>query len=159
MTALGDGLGRVFNVIATATGADVPLTRATCVTFIAADPGSGDQVLTFTQTDSTGVLAEAPLNIFLAPTSEHPENLNSRIHAGPDIGGGWVEKARTADAVFTNADTTNDTVVITVRAEQLSDGYDRVQCTLTSGGGSLLALQHDLTVQRKPSNLASSLVA
>lgn len=156
MTALGDGLGRVFNVIHEATGLDVPLTRNTCVSYVSF-LAAGTQALTFTQTDSTGVLAEIPLAIFQVPTSERPDNLNSRIHAGPGVGGGWVEKARTADAVFTNADATNDTVVITVRAEQLSDGYDQVQCTAPSG--TVVALLHDLTVQRRPTNLASSLVA
>lgn len=156
MTALGDGLGRVFNVIAAASGLDVPLTRATAVSFVSF-LDAGTQALTFTQTDSTGANAEIPLPIFQVPTSERPDNLNSRINAGPGVGGGWVEKARTADAVFTNADATNDNVVITVRAEQLADGYDRVQCTAATG--TCVAIIHDLTVQRKPGNLASSLVA
>ena len=80
----------------------------------------------------------------------------SRIYAGPAVGGTWVEKAATADSVFTNADATNDNVVITVRAEQLSDGYDRVQCTAATG--TCVAVLHDLTVQRGPANLQSSLV-
>lgn len=154
MAATGDGLGRVFNTIYSASGLDVPLTKAAAVTFVSF-LDAGTQALTFTQTDSTGVNSEIDLEIFTfggvaAPAGE------SRIYAGPAVGGGWVEKAATADSVFTNADATNDVVVITVRAEQLSDGYDRVQCTAATG--TCVAILHELAVQRKPGNLQSSLV-
>lgn len=152
MTALGDGLGRVFNVVHEASGLDIPLTRATAVSFVSF-LAAGTQALTFTQTDSTGVLSEIDLNIFL----QDPANLGSRVYAGPGVGGGWVAKTPGDNNVFTNADATNDAVVITVRAEQLTDGYDRVQCTAATG--TCIAIIHELTVQRRPSNLASSLVA
>jgi hypothetical protein len=156
MTAVGDGLGRVFNVIHEATGLNVPLTQGTAVSFVSF-LAAGTQALTFTQTDSTGTNSETDLDVFVAATDAHPENLNSRIHAGPGVGGGWVEKAPTADNVFTNNDATNDTVVITIRAEQLTDGYDSVQCTAATG--TCVAILHDLSVQRRPGNLKSSMVA
>lgn len=157
MAARGEGLGRVFNVIHEASGLDIPLTQGTAVSFVSF-LAAGTQALTFTQTDSTGVNSEADLNIFTAGTNAvSPDNLASRVHAGPGVGGTWVEKAATDDNVFTNADATNDTVVITVRAEQLSDGYDRVQCTAATG--TCVAILHDLVVQRKPGNLKSSLTA
>ena len=95
------------------------------------------------------------LNIF----SQDPANLGSRVHAGPGVGGGWVEKDDGSDANAFNltTDATNDTLVITVRAEQLADGYDQVQCTASAG--TCVAIIHDLLVQRKPENLRSSLVA
>ena len=151
MASRGEGLGRVFNVIYSASGLDVPLTKATAVMFVSF-LDAGTQALTFTQTDSTGVNSEIDLNIF----SQDPENLGSRVHAGPAVGGTWVEKDDGSDAnAFTNADATNDTVAITVRAEQLADGYDRVQCTAATG--TCVAIIHDLVVQRKPGNLQSSL--
>jgi hypothetical protein len=151
MASRGEGLGRVFNVIYSASGLDVPLTKATAVTFVSF-LDAGTQALTFTQTDSTGVNSEIDLNIF----SQDPENLGSRVHAGPAVGGTWVEKDDGSDVnAFTNADATNDTVAITVRAEQLADGYDRVQCTAATG--TCVAIIHDLVVQRKPGNLQSSL--
>lgn len=157
MASRGEGLGRVFNVIHQASGLDVPLTKAAAVSFVSF-VATGDQVLTFTQTDSTGVNAEIDLEIFTFGGVTAPAT-PSRIHAGPGVGGGWVAKAATADSVFTNADATNDQVVITVRAEQLSDGYDRVQCTVSGGAGSTcIAVIHDLAVQRKPANFQSSLV-
>lgn len=155
MASTGDGLGRVFNVVYQASGLDIPLTRNTAVSFVSF-LDAGTQALTFTQTDSTGVNSEADLEIFTFGGVTAPDG-ESRIYAGPGVGGGWVEKAATADSVFTNADATNDAVVITVRAEQLDDGYDRVQCTAATG--TCVAILHDLSVQRKPGNLQSSLTA
>jgi hypothetical protein len=152
--AHGEGLGRVFNVVYSASGLDIPLTRATAVSFVSF-LDAGTQALTFTQTDSRGINSEIDLNIF----NQDPANLGSRVHAGPAVGGTWVEKDDGADAnTYDNTtDATNDTVVITVRAEQLADGYDQVQCTAATG--TCVAIIHDLSVQRKPSNLRSSLVA
>lgn len=154
MAARGEGLGRIFNVIHQASGLDVPLTRASAVSFVSF-LDAGTQTLTFTQTDSRGVNSEIDLNIF----SQDPDNLGSRVHAGPGVGGTWVEKDDGSDANAFNltTDATNDTLVITVRAEQLADGYDQVQCT--AGTGTCIAIIHDLVEQRKPGNLRSSLVA
>src|SRR5690606_7739745 len=153
MTALGDGLGRVFNVIQTASGVSVPLTRNTCVSFVHAQPGTGTATLTFTQTDSKGVLSPIALNI---GTGNDPANLGSRQYVGPDVGGTWTAKAATSANVFTLGGATNDTGVVTVRAEQLATDY--VYVVGTASAGTLIAVIHDLTVQRRPSNLKSSLV-
>ena len=153
MASTGDGLGRVFNVIYSASGLDVPLTKGTAVTFLSF-LDAGTQALTFTQTDSTAVLSEIDLEIFTFGGVTAPAT-PSRIFAGPAVGGTWTAKAPTADSVFTLADATNDVVAITVRAEQLSDGYDRVQCTAATG--TCVAIIHDLVSQRKPTNLSSSL--
>lgn len=154
--ASGDGLGRVFNVIYSASGLNVPLTKAGAVTFLSF-LDAGTQALTFTQTDSTGVNSEIDLEIFTDSDTGLPASGVSRIYAGPAVGGGWVEKTTTDTNVYDNTtDATNDTVAITVRAEQLSDGYDQVQCTAATG--TCVALLHELHVQRKPSNLQSSLV-
>ena len=157
MAATGDGHGRVFNVVYSASGLDIPLTQGSAVTFVSFLE-AGTQALTFTQTDSTGVESEIDLNVFPAGTNAvSPDNLGSRVYAGAAVGGTWVEKAATDDNVFTNNDSTNDTVAITIRAEQLTDGYDRVQCTAATG--TCVAIIHDLLVQRKPGNLRSSLTA
>lgn len=142
------GLGRVFNVIFTASGLDIPLTQATAVSFIHSEPGTGTAVLTLTQTDSTGVLSEIDL--------DDPAEDNG-YYIGPDVGGTWTAKAQTSANTYTLGGATNDTGVITVSAAQLDNGYDRVQGTVTAG--SLVAIVHDLLVQRKPSNLRSSLLA
>lgn len=156
--ASGDGLGRVVNVIKTASGLDIPLTKAGAVTFVFGDAGTGAAIATVTQTDSTGVNSEADLNIFTV-AGVVGSNGESRAYVGPDVGGTWLENgaADFTDNTFDLSDeTTNDTGVFTVRAEQLSDGYDRVQVTVDTG--LCFAIIHDLHVQRKPTNLQSSLV-
>lgn len=151
--ASAGGLGRVFNVIHQASGLDIPLTKGTAVSFVSF-LDAGTHTLDFTQTDSTAVLSEIDLPVF----AQSPANLGSKIWAGAGVGGTWVDV--TASAVDANtadgADGTNDTYVVTIRAEQLTDGYDRVQCTASAG--TCIAIIHDLSVQRKPSNLQSSLV-
>jgi hypothetical protein len=157
--ASGDGLGRVLNVIKTASGLNVPLTRAGAATFVFGDAGTGAAIATVTQTDSTGVNSEIDLNIFTV-SGTVGSNGESRAYTGPDVGGVWLENgaADFADNTFDLSDeTTNDTGVFTVRSEQLSDGYDCVQVTVDTG--LCFAILHDLREQRKPQNLRSSLVA
>lgn len=159
MAATGDGLGRVLNVVKTASGVDIPLTNASAVTFVFGDAGTGAAVATVTQTDSTGTNSEADLNVFTV-SGVVGSNGESRAYVGPDVGGTWLENGA---AVFTDNtfdlsdETTNDTGVFTVRAEQLSDGYDQVQVTVDTG--TCTAIIHDLLVQRAPENLKSSIVA
>ena len=146
------GLGRVFNVIYTASGVSVPLTQGTAVTFLCADPGSGDATLTFTQTISGA--SSTALNI--GTQSAGQGNLGSIAYVGPDDGAtSWVQAAATSANVFTSGGATNDTLVVTVRAEQLADGYNCVVAT-AANGGTCVAIIHDLLVQRKPSNLRAA---
>lgn len=141
------GLGSTFNVIHEASGVDVPVSQAGAVSFVCF-LAAGTQTLTVTQTDSTGVNSE--IDIDLAD--------KFYAHKGPGVGGTWTALAATAGQnTVVNNDATNDTVVITVLASQLAAGYDRVQCTASSG--TCVAFVHDLHVMRKPSNLKSSLVA
>src|SRR3546814_14427228 len=63
-------------------------------------------------------------------------DLVSYAYVGPDVGGTWTQDgdAVFADNTFDLSDeTTNDTGVFTVRASQLSDGYDQVQVTVDTG--------------------------
>lgn len=159
MSMYGDGLGRVFNVIKTASGVNIPLNKAECVSFVFGDAGTGAAIATVTQTDSTGVNSEADLNVFTV-SGVAGANGVSHAYVGADTGGTWLEDGA---AVFTDNtfdlsdETTNDTGVFTVRGDQLSDGYDQVQVTVDTG--TCTAFIHDLKVQRKPTNLASSIVA
>jgi hypothetical protein len=152
-----DGLGTVLNVIKTASGLNVPLTQAGAVTFVFGDAGTGAAIATVTQTDSTGVESEADLNVFTVSGTKGTNGV-STLYVGPDVGGTWTELAATADnTADLSDDTTNDTGVFTVKAEQLSDGYDCVQVTVDTG--LCTAILHDLKVQRTPANLKSSLTA
>ena len=150
------GLGRVFNTVYSASAVSVPVTNGTAVSYMSF-LDAGTQALTFTQTDSKGINSPIALNLFTFGGTAPANGGQSLIYAGPNAGGTWTLKAPTAAAVFTNADATNDVVVITVRAEQLADGYDSVVCTAATG--TCVAVLHDLLVQRRPSNLKSSIVA
>ncbi|MGD2042040.1 MAG: hypothetical protein PVJ28_00200 [Acidimicrobiia bacterium] len=152
-----DGLGRVFNVIKTASGLDIPLTRAQAVTFVFGDAGTGAAIATVTQTDSTGTNSEADLNVFTVDGTAGSNGV-STLYVGPDVGGTWTALAATADnTADLSDDTTNDTGVFTVSAPQLSDGYDQVQVTVDTG--LCTAIVHDLKEKRSPANLKSSIVA
>lgn len=154
-----DGLGRLFNVIKTATTLNVPLSNAGAVTFVFGDAGTGAAIATVTQTDSRGINSEIDCNVFTV-NGTVGSNGESRAYVGPDVGGTWLENgaADFTDNTFDLSDeTTNDTGVFTVRASQLSDGYDCVQVTVDTG--LCFAIIHDLHVMRKPTNLKSSLVA
>lgn len=155
--ASGDGIGRVLNVVYTATGVDIPLSKAGAVTFLSF-LDAGTHTLTFTQTDSTGVNSEIDLNLFTISGVDGSNGV-SRIYVTPNAGGTWTEVTSSAssDNVADGADGTNDCYAVTVRADQLSDGYDQVQCTASSG--VVTAIVHDLDVQRTPANLQSSIVA
>lgn len=161
MSAVGSGLGRVLNVIKTASGLNIPLTNYGAVTFVFGDAGTGAAIATVTQTDSTGVNSEADLNVFTVSGTKGA-NGESLAYQGPDVGGTWAD-AESRGAVLTDNtfdlsdETTNDTGVFTVRADQLTDGYDQVQVTVDTG--LCFAILHDLKVQRKPANLKSSLTA
>jgi len=145
MTATGLGLGNVFNIVPTATTVTIPLTRAGSVAFICVDAGSGDQVLTMTELDSTAVNSEQALDV------------NFNAHNAPDIGGAWTFQAYVDDTVANTGGATNDTIYVDVQASQLSDGYDSVQCTVDAG--TCIAVIYDLAVKRTPPNLASNIVA
>lgn len=152
-----DGLGSVLNVVKTASGVNIPLTRAGAVTFVFGDAGTGAAIATVTQTDSTGTESEADLNVFTVSGTKGANGV-STLYVGPDVGGTWTELAATADnTADLSDDTTNDTGVFTVKAEQLSAGYDQVQVTVDTG--LCTAIIHDLKVQRTPANLKSSIVA
>lgn len=151
------GLGRVFNVIANASGVSIPLTAGTAVSFIHTQGGTGTATLTFTQTDSANansITLGVGTDDF---TTQGGLGKASPYYIGPDTGGTWALKAATSAAVFTLGGSTNDTGVVTVRAEQLAAGY--TYAVGTASAGTLIAVVHDLLVQRRPSNLKSSLTA
>lgn len=135
------GLGRVLNVVAEASGVHIPMKNAgaiTYVTFVAA----GTNTATIKQ--SVNGDSEAALDCDVYP------------HKGPGVGGTWTAMAE-QDDTLTNADSTNDCMVFTIDADQLGDAYNCVEVTVDAG--TCIAILHDLHVQRKPANLATSVDA
>lgn len=138
------GLGRVFNVVPAASGVSIPMKDCAAVSFVTFED-DGSTIATITEVDSTGVNSEQALDCDVYP------------HKAPGVGGTWTAMAEQDDTLDLGGDTTNDAMVFTVGANQLSDGYDAVQVTVD--GGICIAILHDLNVQRKPANLATNIVA
>lgn len=141
--AKGLGLGRVFNVVAAASGVPIPLNRASAVTFISYED-DGSTIITLTESQDSSATGEQALAII------------DRVHKGPGVGGTWTEVTQAAAGTYDLADdTTNDSVALTVRGDQLSAGYDYVEATVD--GGICIAIIHDLNEARDPANLPSSI--
>ncbi len=144
MTQYGVPLGNLFNIVHLADGITIPLTRATAVTFCTFED-DGTTIATITEVDSTAVNAEQALDVNMEPVK------------GPGVGGTWTAMAEQDDTLSLVTDAVNDSMVFTVHADQLSDGYDGVQCSVD--GGVVVAITTGLTVKRAPANLASNIVA
>jgi hypothetical protein len=138
--AQGLGLGRVFNVVAAASGIHIPLTNAGAISFVSfLDAGTQS----FTLKESKDGASEQNLAVI------------KTLYKGPGVGGTWTKVTQAAAATFDlTTDAVNDCVAFTVRGEQLSDGFNCVE--LTASAGILVAILHDLKVQRDPALLASS---
>lgn len=135
-----DGLGRVFNVIPAASGVHIPLTNATAVSFV-----------TYEDDGSTILTLKESIN----GQSEQDLPIIDHYHKAPGVGGTWTLVTQAAAASLDlSDDTVNDATVITVSADQLSDGYNCVEATVD--GGICVAIVHDLTQRRKPTNLPSN---
>ncbi|MGR6923094.1 hypothetical protein ACU635_53320 [[Actinomadura] parvosata] len=135
------GLGRVFNVVPAASGVHIPLKGASAVSFITYED------------DGTTI---ATIKESIDGASEQALDCDVYPHKAPGVGGTWTAMAEQDDTLALGADTTNDCMVFTVDASQLSAGYNCVEVTVD--GGICIALLHDLTVQRKPTNLARNVV-
>lgn len=132
-----DGLGRVFNVLPVANGVYVSLKLARGVAFVGTNVAGDTWTLTEAR-DAAGTGAQVLATI-------------DRYYVSATVGSVWQQLAQAAgSAVVSSA--AQDVVVIPVFGQELSDGYTHVKLTAT-GAGTVVALQHDLTVQRKPANL------
>lgn len=135
------GLGRVFNVVAEASGVHIPMRDCAAISFVTF-VAAGTNTATIKQ--SINGDSETTLDVDVYP------------HKGPGIGGTWTAMAE-QDDTLTNNDATNDAMVFTVLATSLADGYNCVEVTMDAG--TCIAILHDLTVQRKPANLRTNVDA
>lgn len=140
----GTGLGFEFNVVPVATGKHVSMKGCRAITFLTWE-AAGAQAIAFKES--------------IAGASEQVLPVFTEVYTGNGIGGVWTKTAQTIDDAWTKSDTTPgaDCAVVTVRAEQLSPGFDSVECTI-DGAGLCIAIQHLLTVQRAPENLPATAV-
>lgn len=139
-----EGLGRVFNYVAEASGVHIPLKNCSGVTFFCYE-ADGSQVVTLKES--------------IDGASEQNLAIIDKVYRAPGIGGTWVKVTQAAAATFDNTDNARDCIAIYVGADQLSDGFNCVELTTDEGSGlGVRAVLHDLTVARDPANLASSVV-
>jgi len=139
-----EGLGRVFNYVAEASGVHIPLTNCSGVTFFCYE-ADGSQVVTLKES--------------VDGSSEQNLAIIDKVYRAPGIGGTWTKVTQAAGATFDNTDNASDCIAIYVGADQLSDGFNCVELTTDEGSGlGVRAVLHDLAVARDPANLASSVV-
>ena len=134
-----EALGRLFDVVAVADDVYINLKNAGGVTFIGV-LAAGD---TWTATEATTAAggSAAALSVI---TRSHVQTTG----AGADT---WtlLTQAAASTEVTSSA---QDVVAIHISADQLSAGFDYVKLASTSTG-TVMAIVHDLKVQRKPTNL------
>lgn len=135
-------LGHIGNVVAAASGVSISLHEYEGVAFVTYED-DGSTIATITEDDSTGTESEQALDVDFYP------------HKAPGVGGTWTAMAEQDSTVDLGDDTTNDMMVLNVRADQLSAGYDQVQCTVD--GGICIAVLYGPKHARTPANLASSI--
>lgn len=132
-----DALGRVFNVLYTADDVYVSMIDCSAITFVSF-LAAGD---TYTLTEAT---AQAGTGNQVLTTIDH-----FWVQATP--GAAWVAVSQAAASTMVTT-SAQDVCVLTVHESELSAGYKWIKLTSTSTG-LVVAIQHDLKVQRKPSNL------
>ncbi len=133
-----EGLGRLFNVIPNASGKHIKLNDAEAVTFVV-----------FEATTATVITMRESI----AGASEQLLPLTRRITCTGNGSDKWVEQTQSSSSTITKTTgATQNAVLVTVTAPQLSAGFDSVECTV--GSGQCIAIVHDLAVQRAPAQLA-----
>jgi len=143
------GLGRLFNVVPVATGKHVSLANASGVTFVCYEDG-GAQAIAFKES--------------IAGASEQALAVINELYASSGVGGVFTRETTDANGALSDSssvvkkDTTAfDCAVFYIAAEQLSEGFDSVECTI-DGAGMCFAIVHDLNIQRTPANLPAAAV-
>lgn len=133
-----EGLGRVFNVIPVAAGKSVSLKDAQGVTFICY---GANEVFTLKSQPTAGGSATN-----LATITRYQDE------ATVDGASQWTEQTQAAAATITPA--SSHGVAFYVDAGDLPSGADYVEVVHTSTG-LVIAIVHDLLVERDPANLAA----
>lgn len=134
-----EGLGRVFNVLPVADDVYVSLKDATAVSFVCVNTGGDTWTISEAQ-DAAGTGAAVLSTV-------------THLYTSATVGSAWVEVTQAVGSAWTTAGS-SDVSVVTISAAELSDGFDWVKCASTSTG-TVMAILHDLVVQRNPAKLAA----
>ncbi|QDN57384.1 hypothetical protein [Streptomyces sp. S1D4-20] len=129
------GLGRVMNVIPIAAGAAFKFRGASAVTFVC----TGNDTFTLTASATFGGSYATPGNIITRKQTCTATNGTAA----------WAETTQSASNAVTIA---SGTVVFGVLTSQIADPLAYLKVSV-GASGLVMAILHDLTVQRKPANL------
>lgn len=140
------GLGRVFNVVHDASGNMFTLQDASAVSFIVKSSGAASLAVVAAKTFGGSTQNWTTANGY-GQTSFFYQSTATNGTAG------WTKQTATwTTNSVALAGTTGYTSVITIYTTQFADGYKYIQATGTNTT-TVIALVHDLTVQRYPVNL------
>jgi hypothetical protein len=134
-----EGLGRVFNSLQVASGVYVSMKDCGAISFLCTNAAGDTWTLTEAK-DAAGTSAAVLATI-------------TRYHTQVTVGAVWaLQTQAAASTIVTTA--SQDACVVTISEAELSDTFDWIKVTAT-GAGTVVALQHDLQVQRDPTKLAA----
>jgi len=138
-----EGLGREFNVVPIASGVAIALKDCDGVTFV------GSAAATFSLTIATSFGGTYRAGSFFTPAWVPLDHYYQAAATN-----GTAQYTRVAQTAADNVVQAGAfTTVLFLSQDSLPDGYTYVKCTASAGG--LVAITHDLDVQRKPQNLAA----
>lgn len=137
-----EGLGRLFNVVQPADDVYISLKNCSGVTFIVFEVDGATSVTISTAEDAagTGVATGDLIDHFYGSSADQSNGV-------------WHKTTQTASEVVQPADGTEDMAAIYVSGEMLPAGHNYVKAN--ADAGTVVAIMHDLTVQRNPANLVS----
>lgn len=137
-----DGLGRVFNVVPVAAGLYISMKECSAISFVCTG-GSGGSVFNFAEAQDSAGTGLQDVGAVI-----------TRYYTTTDTDGSvaWT-KVTQAAADETGSVASGTVAVVDILCSQLDTGYDYVSCTGTNSG-TVIAILHDLTVQRTPANLS-----
>lgn len=132
-----DALGRLFNVLPVADDVYVNLRDCGGITFVGVN--AAGETWTLTEATTQGGAGSQVLATI------------DRYFTSATNGAAWVTRTQNVGSAVTTT-SAQDVFVLELEAIELSDGYSWVKLTSTSTG-TVVAIQRDLKVQRKPDNL------
>lgn len=141
-----DGLGRVFDVVQTASGNGISLKNASAVSFVCKASGASSIAVTAAKTYGGSYDAWTTASGFGQTTRWYQNTVADGTAA-------WTKQtASWSSNTLTLAGTSGYVSIVTIYGSQLADLYCYIKATGTNC--TIVALLHDLTVQRAPANLA-----
>jgi len=143
-----EGLGRVFNVISLADTVGFDMSQCSAVSLVFQASGASSALFAAAKTFAGSYDAFLPASGFNQPTRWYQSTSDTGT-------AGWTKQT----AVWTNgataslalAGTTAYMSVVDIFGTQMADGYKYLKVTCTNA--TVIAITHDLTVQRSPVNL------